>query len=97
VSNLVVIPSEVAGWDVVREDDPQALTNHASKDAAVAAAELRVAEEGDGNVLVDEAHTHPLDDTSRGMRTYFLALLGLFVAAVIIIAVTGLLASWTVV
>jgi len=96
VSNLVVVPSEVAGWDVVREDDPQALTNHPSKETAIAAARLRVAEEGEGEVVVDETHVHPLDDTSRGMRTYFLLLLGLLAAALVIIAVTGLLASWTI-
>ncbi len=27
MSNLIVVPNEVDGWDIVRSDDPQALTN----------------------------------------------------------------------
>jgi cell division protein FtsX len=96
VSNLIVVPSEVDGWDVVRSDDPQALTNTPTKETAVEAAQKILADEGgDGEVLVDEKAVHPLDDTSRGVKTYVIALLGLLAAITVIIVITSLLASWT--
>ena len=39
MSNLIVVPNEVDGWDVVRSDDPQALTNTPTKETAVEAAQ----------------------------------------------------------
>jgi cell division protein FtsX len=96
MADLIVMPSEVSGWDVIREHDPQALTNTATMQAAVLAAEVLAADEGGGSVRVDERHTHKLDDTSRGVRTYVVALLGLLLAVVVIIVVTSLLASWTI-
>ena len=96
MSNLIVVPNEIDGWDVVREDDPQALTNTATKESAVAAAEKILADEGgDGEVTVHEHEVHGLDDTSRGVKTYVIALLGLLLAIIVIIVVTALLASAT--
>jgi hypothetical protein len=96
MSNLIVIPSEVDGWDVIREEDPQALTNTASKESAVAAAEAILADDGgEGEVIVNEGEVHHLDDTSRGVKTYVIALLGLLAAVLVIIVITSLLASWT--
>jgi cell division protein FtsX len=96
LSNLIVVRDEIDGWDVVREEDPQALTNTATRESAVAAAEAILADEGgDGNVVVHENEVHRLDDTSRGVRTYVIALLGLLAAVIVIIVVTSLLASWT--
>ena len=95
MSNLIVMPSEVDGWDVVREDDPQALTNAATREAAVRAAKAILADEGGGEVVVDERDTHHLDDTSRGVKTYVFALLGLLALVIVIIVITSLLASWT--
>jgi hypothetical protein len=46
MSNLIVVPNEVDGWDVVRSDDPQALTNTPTRDSAVEAAEMILADEG---------------------------------------------------
>jgi hypothetical protein len=94
MSNLIVMPSEVDGWDVVREDDPQALTNAATREGAVRAAETIAADEG-GEVEVHDQETHHLDDTSRGVKTYVFALLGLLAAVIVIIVITSLLASWT--
>jgi hypothetical protein len=97
MSNLIVVPSEVDGWDVIREEDPQALTNTHTKDDAVAAARLILADEGGhGEVVVHERDLHGLDDTSRGTRTYVIALLGLLTAVIVIIVITALLASWTI-
>jgi uncharacterized protein DUF2188 len=95
VSNLIVVPNEIDGWDVLREEDPQALTNTPTKETAVAAAERFVAEEGGGRVIVHEDEVHHLDDTSRGVKTYVVALLGLLVAVTLIIVITSLLASAT--
>jgi cell division protein FtsX len=95
--NLIVVRDEVDGWDVLREEDPQALTNTPTKESAVEAAEKILADEGgEGEVLVHEDEVHELDDTSRGTKTYLIALLGLLVAVMVIIVVTSLLASWTI-
>jgi hypothetical protein len=96
MSNLIVMPSEVDGWDVIREEDPQALTNTATKRSAVEAAETILADEGgEGEVIVREEAVHRVDDTGRGVKTYVVALLGLLAAVTVIIVITALLASWT--
>jgi cell division protein FtsX len=96
MSNLIVVPNEVDGWDVIREEDPQALTNTATRNDAVAAAEAIMGDEGGaGEAIVDEHHVHRIDATERGVKAYVIALLALLVAVVIIIVVTSLLASWT--
>ena len=67
MSNLIVMPSEVDGWDVIREEDPQALTNTATKETAVEAAETFLADEGgEGEVVVREESAHGVDDTGVG-------------------------------
>ena len=84
------------GWDVLREEDPQALTNTATKETAVAAAEAILADEGgEGEIVVHENEVHHTDDTSRGVKTYVVALLGLLVAIIVIIVITSLLAVAT--
>jgi hypothetical protein len=95
MSELIVLPNEIDGWDVIRGDDPQALTNHPDRASAVAAAKLRADEEGDTDVVVRENEVHGIDDTRRGVRTYMIALAGLLAAVTIIIVVTGLLANAT--
>ncbi|GEM_PF-7047834 len=95
MANLIVMPDEVGGWDVLREGDSQALVNLPDKESAIEAARLRLAEEGGGEVVVDESHVHRLDETERGAKLYFVVLLALLAAALIIIAVTGWLASLT--
>jgi hypothetical protein len=96
VPNLIVVPNELDGWDVLREEDPQALTNTPTKESAVAAAEKILADEGgEGEVVVNEQAVHGLDDTRRGVKTYVFALLGLLGAVTLIIVITSLLASTT--
>jgi hypothetical protein len=96
MSNLVVVRDEVDGWDVIREDDPQSLTNTATKESAIEAANLFLVDEGgDGEVIVREEEVHGIDDTGRGVKVYVVALLGLLVVIVAIIVITSLLASWT--
>jgi cell division protein FtsX len=94
--NLVVVRDEVDGWDVIREDDPQSLTNTATKESAIEAARTFLADEGgDGEVVVHEDEVHGIDDTRRGVKLYVVALLGLLAVIVVIIVVTSLLAHWT--
>jgi|SRR5215211_4454719 len=94
--NLIVVRNEIDGWDILREEDPQALTNTSTKETAVEAAEKILADEGgEGRIVVHEREVHHLDDTSRGVKAYVIALLGLLVAITAIIVITSLLASWT--
>jgi hypothetical protein len=94
--NLVVVRDEVDGWDVIREGDPQSLTNTATKETAIEAARRFLADEGgEGEVVVHEDEVHGIDDTGRGVKAYVIALLGLLVVVTIIIVITSLLASWT--
>jgi Uncharacterized protein conserved in bacteria (DUF2188) len=96
MSNLVVVRDEVDGWDVIREDDPQSLTNTPTKETAIEAAKAFLADEGGhGEVVVHENEVHGLDDTRRGATLYVMALLGLLAVIVAIIVVTSLLAHWT--
>jgi hypothetical protein len=94
--NVIVVRDEVDGWDVLREDDPQALTNTATKESAVEAAEQFLADEGgDGEVVVRDDQVHQIDETGRGVKTYVIALLGLLAAIIAVIVITSLLAYWT--
>jgi cell division protein FtsX len=96
MSNLIVVKDEVDGWDVVRENDPQSLTNTATKESAVEAARAILrGEDHEGEVVVHEDEIHHLDDTGRGVTTYVIALLGLLALITLIIVLTSLLAHWT--
>ena len=89
---LEVRPSEFAGWDILHDDDPDAITNVATKEQAVEAAEVIASEEGGADVVVRE-ELHGLSDTARGVRFYVVGLLSLLTAIVILIAFTGWLSS----
>ena len=93
---IKVIRNEVDGWDVVREDEDVALSNHPTRESAEEAAKIRSDEErindaGDEPVVVDTEHVHPIDDTREGMRPAFLALGALFTAVVILIVILAIL------
>jgi hypothetical protein len=97
---LKVMRNEVDGWDVVREDEGVALTNHPDRASAEAAARLRAEEEHIGEsggepvvIAVDEIHG--IDDTRQGMRPAFLALIGLLTVVAILIVVLALTGSLT--
>jgi hypothetical protein len=98
--SLKVMPNEVAGWDVVREDEGVALSNHPTREQALEAAEMRAEEErvgdmGDTDVEVDADHVHAIDDTRQGMKPAFLAGGALLLAITILIAVLALTGSLT--
>jgi hypothetical protein len=99
---LKVMKNEVDGWDVVREDEDAALSNHPSKEEAIAAAEIRSNEErvndvGDTPVEVDTDHVHEIEDARTGMKPAFFGggalLLTMFLLIAVIatiVAITGL-------
>jgi hypothetical protein len=63
---LKVVRNEVDGWDVIREGEDQAISNHVDRATAEAAAKLRAEEDGIGEpedepVVVREDEVHGLD------------------------------------
>ena len=97
---LRVVRNEIDGWDVLREGEDVALTNHPTREQAEAAARLRAEEEsltepeGDG-VVVAEGDVHGIDDTRLGVRPAMLALGGLLVAITLLVVVLALTGSLT--
>ncbi len=88
-----VRPNEVGGWDILHEDDPDAITNVATKEDAVKAAELLAQEAGDGAKVVVREEPHELSDTGRGVKVYVIGLFLLLALITIIIVVTALVSS----
>jgi hypothetical protein len=97
---LKVVHNEVDGWDVIREGEDQAISNHVDRATAEAAAKLRAEEEGIGEpdeepVVVHEDEVHGIDDARQGMKPAFLALAGLLVAIAILVVILALTGSLT--
>ena len=97
---LKVVRNEVDGWDVLREDEGVALSNHPDRASAEAAAELRAEEEHIGEsggeaVVVAEDEVHAIDDTREGMRPAFLWLGALALAITLLIVILALTGSLT--
>jgi Uncharacterized protein conserved in bacteria (DUF2188) len=97
---LKVMPNEIEGWDVVREDEGVALSNHPTQEQALEAAEMRAREErvgdmGGTEVELDTEHVHPIDDARQGMKPAFLALGGLLIAVTILVIILALTGSLT--
>ena len=97
---LKVMPNEIDGWDVVREDEGVALSNHRTREQALEAAEMRADEErlgdmGDTPVELDTEHVHAIDDSRQGMKPAFLALGGLLILVTLLIVVLALTGSLT--
>ena len=97
---LKVVRNEVDGWDVVREDEDVALSNHPDKASAEAAAQLRAEEEHIGEsggepVIVASDEVHGIDDAREGVKPAFLYLAGLLVLITILIVVLALTGSLT--
>jgi hypothetical protein len=92
-----VVPDEIDGWDVKKRDEEQALSNHATRESAEQAARLRgIEEEADEvHVTVNERAVHHVDDETRGVRTAFLALIGLLVAITLLVVLISLIGSLT--
>jgi uncharacterized protein DUF2188 len=89
---IEVRPNEVEGWDILHEDQADAVTNVATKEEALEAAEVIAQEAGDTDVIVRD-EPHELSDVGRGVKFYVIALLVLLTAIVLLIALTGWLSS----
>ena len=97
---LKVMKNEVDGWDVVREDEDRALSNHPTREEAVAAAEIRSDEErvndaGDTPVEVDTTHEHEIEDARTGVKPAFFGGGALLVTVVLVIVVVAAIAAIT--
>jgi hypothetical protein len=97
---LKVVRNEIDGWDVVREDEDVALSNHPDLESAEAAAELRaeedrVSQEGGEPVVIDTDEVHQIDDERQGMRPAFLGLVGLLAVVTILVVILSLTGSLT--
>lgn len=97
---LKVMKNEVDGWDVVREDEERALSNHPTREEAVAAAEIRSDEErvndlGDTPVEIDTEHVHEIEDARTGMKPAFLGGGTLLLAVTVLIIVVAVIAAVT--
>src|SRR4051812_6068822 len=97
---LKVVRNEINGWDVVREDEDVALSNHTDRASAEAAAKLRADEEHIGQsggepVVVAADEVHGIDATRQGMRPAFLALIGLLALVALIVVILSLTGSLT--
>jgi len=97
---LRVIQNEIDGWDVIREDEGVALSNHPTREQALEAAGMRADEErigdiGGAPVVLDTDHVHSIDDTRQGMKPAFLALIGLLLAITLLIVILALTGSLT--
>jgi Uncharacterized protein conserved in bacteria (DUF2188) len=97
VVEFEVVPDEVDGWDVKKRDEEQSLSNHPTRESAEQAARLRGEEEeaDEVRVVVNERAVHHVDDESRGVRTAFLALVGLLLAITLLVVVISLIGSLT--
>jgi len=97
---LKVMRNEIDGWDVVREDEGVAVSNHSTREQALAAAEIRseeerVGDEGDTPVELDTKHVHEIDDARQGVKPAFLGGGTLLIAVALLIVVVALIASLT--
>ena len=97
---LKVMKNEVDGWDVVREDEDRALSNHPTKEEAIAAAEIRSDEErvndaGDTPVEIDTAQPHEIEDARTGMKPAFFGGGALLLTVIALIVVIGAIVAIT--
>jgi hypothetical protein len=96
---LKVVPNEVDGWDVMRAEEGVSLTNFHEREAAERAARLIAHEEAHGgeeaDVIVDPAHPHGIDSEQRGVKLYFVAVIGLLIAIALIATAAALIGAET--
>jgi hypothetical protein len=95
IETIKVAPSELDGWDVVREGEDVALTNLATKQEAEQAAHVFAEEDGHHAEIEvsEEPLQHGVGGEQRGVRTYFVALVGLLAAITALIVVISLVSS----
>ena len=91
--------NEVDGWDVVREDEELALSNHPTREEAIQAAEIRSNEErvsdvGDAPVEVS-GDVHEIEDARTGVKPAFLGGGALLTAVIVLIVVVAAIVAIT--
>ena len=96
---LKVMKNEVDGWDVVREDEERALSNHPTREEAIEAAEIRSNEErvndaGDAPVEVTGG-VHEIEDARTGVKPAFLGGGALLAAVILLIVVIAAIVAIT--
>jgi hypothetical protein len=95
-SQLEVLPNEYDGWDVKHAGTADAISNHPDKAQAVEAARLLAEHEGDEvEVVVKDEAEDSLADEGRGVKFYFVVLLGLLIAVTLIIVIVSAIGSGT--
>jgi hypothetical protein len=88
-------PSEVDGWDLIREGADLPLSNHATKESAAEAAHVIAGEEGgEAHVEVRESEVETLEE-GMGVKTFLFALGGLLLLATLILVVVSLIGALT--
>jgi hypothetical protein len=94
-TDIKVAPNELDGWDVIREGEDVALTNVATREEAEEAARVFAAEDhGEGEVEVEREPIQPgVGGEERGVKTYFVVLVGLLLAIVVLIVITAWLSD----
>jgi Uncharacterized protein conserved in bacteria (DUF2188) len=97
---LKVVENTLDGWDVMREDEDTALSNHPTRQQAEEAAKIRaeeerVGDEGDEPVEVSRDEVHGIDDTRVGVKPAFLSFGGLLIAVTLLAAAIAIVAAVT--
>jgi hypothetical protein len=93
---LEIHPNEYDGWDVIHAGTADAISNHPDKDSAIEAARrMAEHEEGEVEVVVREDVVDEMSDEGRGVRFYFLALVGLLIIVTLIIVIVSVIGGGT--
>lgn len=90
--DVEVVKSDIDGWDVRREGESQALSNHPTKEQAEEAARLHGGEGDAVDAREDVSSETPADDLNMGMAINVAAVtigvIGLIVVVSLIVALT---------
>jgi hypothetical protein len=93
-TTIKVAPNEVDGWDVIREGEDVALTNAATREQAENAARIFAEDEGGGRVEIERKPIQPgVGGEERGVKTFFVGLVGLLLAALVLIVAAALISA----
>jgi len=100
MSDFIVVKSDVDGWDVRREGEEQALTNHATREEAEEAAKVQQEVEeqsGDGSGAVDVRQgpfsDGPGDDLNP--KSAFLTFGTMMIAVIVLLVVIAIIVAAT--
>ena len=95
-AEIEVLPNQYDGWDVKHAGTADAISNHPDKASAIEAAhKLAEHEDGEVEVVVKEEASEEVSDEGRGVKFYFLVLLGLLVLVTLIIVIVSAIGGGT--